>query len=443
MRDLLVLAVILGSVPICLFNPYYGVLMWTWIAYFNPHRFTWGMAYHFPVAEVVAVPTLVGTLFARKLNRWPFTRETILLLLLWAWFVITLVYAAQVPELAGHIQEGQLALERVSKILLMTVWAVLLVSSWQRVRYLFLLIAFSIGALALKGAIFGLRTGGGSLVWGPPESFLANNNDLGLAVAMALPMFFYLARNEENRLLRWILRILFLCGILCVILTYSRGAMLGLAVVLAVIAVKSRRKLISFFLLLVCAWLVFSFAPEAWMGRMSAFLGGQLDNSARSRLWAWSFAWNLAQKYPVTGGGFEAFNANLFRKYAAPPVDPRYEFQGPHSIYFQMLGEQGFVGLGLFLLLLVCCLLALRKIRRRVRSHDSPGWLVNYSHMLETSFLAYMVSGAFLGRAYFDLAYQLVASTIILKILWRREIVPSPAKEAEPIVVGAEEGVVT
>src|SRR5216683_1436083 len=104
MRDLIILAFILGSVPVCLFNPYYGVLMWTWIAYFSPHRYAWGIAYDFPVAQVIAYPTLIGMLFARKFNRQILTRETILLLMLWLWFCFTMFYATQVPAFAGHVE---------------------------------------------------------------------------------------------------------------------------------------------------------------------------------------------------------------------------------------------------------------------------------------------------------------------------------------------------
>ena len=57
MRDLIVLAIVFLSVPIALFRPYYGVLVWVWIAYFNPHRFTWTYAYNFPVAMTIAIPT--------------------------------------------------------------------------------------------------------------------------------------------------------------------------------------------------------------------------------------------------------------------------------------------------------------------------------------------------------------------------------------------------
>src|SRR5713226_3714472 len=202
MRDYIILAIILGSLPICLFWPYFGVLMWTWIAYFNPHRFTWGIAYHFPVAEVIAIPTLAGLVITRKFNHRILYRETLLLGLLWVWFAITLLYASHVPLFAGHITEGTAQFVRVSKILLMTVATILLVTSKKELKYLYLVTSFSFGLLALKGALFGLRTGGQSRVWGPPDSFIGDNNDMALSLNMSLPMLFFMAQDEENRLLR-------------------------------------------------------------------------------------------------------------------------------------------------------------------------------------------------------------------------------------------------
>jgi probable O-glycosylation ligase (exosortase A-associated) len=437
MRDIIVLAIILGSIPICFFRPYFGVLMWTWIAYFNPHRFTWDYAYHFPVAWAVAIPTLVGMMFIRKTNRGLLMRETVLLLCLWAWFAITWMYATHQPIFGGHAVAATLQLQRVSKILLMTGVTILLVTSHKKLKYLCMVVALSIGALALKGAIFGIRTGGASRVWGPPDSFLGDNNDLALATNMALPIIFFLARDEERRWLRLLLRLLFVCGILCVVLTYSRGGLLGLAVVLTAITVKSKRKSVGLALLLVCGFLILTFAPPPWMMRMQTFLQGSLDTSAEGRLNAWRFAWVLASHYPITGGGFETFTPDLFARFT-----PQLRFAGPHSVYFQLLGEQGFVGLSLFLLLLGCCWLTLRRLRTQSRGVPDLGWMAAYSHMLEASLLGYLVSGAFLPRAYFDFYFQLIAMTIILKVLYRREVARAAAPEPAPLVAEvAEEAV--
>jgi probable O-glycosylation ligase (exosortase A-associated) len=424
MRDIILVAIILGSVPICFFKPYFGILLWVWVAYFNPHRFTWGFAYSFPLATVIAIPTLLGIVFTRKVNRHPWVLQTVLLLAFWAWICFTWVVATHVPIFADHIEEGKLQLIEVSKVLLMTFVVIFLVDSRKKLEGLFLVTALSFGILALKGALFGIRTSGEFRVWGPPGSFIADNNDFGLALNMTLPMMFFLARETTNRWLRLLLWASFFASVLAVILTYSRGALLGLVVVLGALLLKARRKVLGGVLLIAAAFFVIAFAPSAWMDRMGNFAHGQVDNSAQGRLDAWHFAWALASHYPITGGGFETFTPGLYQRFT-----PELSFAGPHSIYFQTLGDQGFVGLGIFLLTLGSCFYSLRRIRRQVRGQPSLAWIKNYSSMLEACLLGYIVSGAFLPRAYFDLWFQLAAATALLKILYRQER-EFPAMEA-------------
>src|SRR5215470_12258031 len=60
MRDLLILGFVFAMLPFCFFRPYIGALMWVWISLMNPHRLTWGPAYGFPFAMLVAVTTMAG-----------------------------------------------------------------------------------------------------------------------------------------------------------------------------------------------------------------------------------------------------------------------------------------------------------------------------------------------------------------------------------------------
>lgn len=422
MRDILVMAIVLGSVPLCLLNPFYGVLMWYWIAYFNPHRFTWAYAYNFPIAAAIAIPTLLGALFAPKSFR-PFQkRETLLLVLLWIWTVVTFVHANNVPFLAGHTGDAKFQLVRFSKILLLTFVMLLLVTTRQRLKTVLYVTTFSFGLLALKSTIFGIRTLGESRVWGPPDSFLTDNNAFALALNMSVPLFYYMARVEENRWLRRALHLFFFCSILSVILTYSRGGLLGLGVVLAAITLKARWKVVGAFLLVASALLTATLAPQQWTTRMDSFLRGDLDMSAMQRLITWRTAWNFATDYPLTGGGFGTLpDANIFQRYQPEPLPGGFPSSGPHSIYIQFLADHGFVGLGLFLLFLGSCLASLWSMRRSARYLPSGQWIVSYSHMLEVSLLGYMVSGAFLGFGYFDFCYQIAASAIVLKTLHKQE----------------------
>jgi probable O-glycosylation ligase (exosortase A-associated) len=422
MRDLILLVIIGVSIPLSFFYPFYGILVWTWVTFFNPHRFTWSYMYNFPVAAVIAIPTLLGCLFTRQINRRILTREMILLGILYVWFTFTYLHAMQVPLFQGHIADTQLEWVRVSKVLLITFAMILLVTTHDRFKSLAMVTSLSFGVLAIKGAIFGLRTGGEFRVWGPSDSFIADNNSFALAVNMSLPMLLFLARDEKTRKVRWLLYFAFVCGALAVVLTYSRGGLLGLAAVLFAITFKSRYKVLSVLFVAIAVVAILTFAPPQWMNRMGGLMHGNLDDSARQRFVSWGTSWNFAMDYPITGGGFNALpNVELFQRYQPEPLPGGFLSSGPHSIYFQTLEEQGFVGLGLYLLLVGSCWASLFGLRRSARRSSAARWIVPYTHMIEVSLFGFLVSGAFLGLANFDLFYQLVAMVIILKVLYRDE----------------------
>jgi len=446
MRDLILFVIIAISVPISFFYPFCGILIWTWVTFFNPHRYTWGFMYNFPIAAVIAAPTLLGCFFRPPVNRRFLTRETILLAVFYLWCTFTFLYAMQVPLFRGHIDDARLEWVRVGKVLLITLTMILLTTSHKRIKWLVMVTALCFGILAIKGAIFGVRTAGESRVWGPPDSFIADNNSFALAVNMSLPMLLFLARDEKKRAYRWFLYLAFVCGVLSVILTYSRGGLLGLAAVLFAITFKSRYKILSSFLVALAFVAVITFAPPHWMNRMGGLVHGDVDMSGRQRLVSWGTAWNFAMDYPITGGAFNALpNEELFQRYQPEPLPGGFLSSGPHSIYFQTLEEQGFVGLGLYLLLVGSCWASLFGLRRRASRVPSLHWIVPYTHMIEVSLFGFLVSGAFLGLANFDLFYQLVAMVIILKLLYRDQMQQPRqvrTEQPDPIVVN-EDALVT
>jgi len=438
LRDIVVIIIILLAAPVALFNAYFGVLMWTWIAYFNPHRYAWGMARYgfFQPALIIAVPTLVGAIFAPKNSRL-LIREVILLASLWAWFAFTTVYIATVPEFSGHVQDANQHLQEVSKILLMTFITILLVTSKNKLRVLVLVILASFGLKALFAAIFYLKTGGEFQIWGPEGSFIYDNNDFALAMNMAIPMFFYMARAEPSLWMKVTLRILMICALVCVIGTYSRGGLVAISVTTIALVIKSRHKIGSFMLVAIAVVGLFMLTTTKWQDRMSDFLQGNLDASATSRLVAWGGGWNLAMEYPITGGGFDVYtDEGIFPTFVPRALrNALYSKVGrlhsSHSVYFELLGEQGFVGLGLFVALVLSCFRSLRQLRKESQVYSEVQWVEPYTHMFELTILAYLVNGITLGRAYFDFLYQVVALVIVVKILAERDL-NAALLEAEP-----------
>jgi len=93
MRDLILVVFLFGSVPVILWRPAVGIFLWVWVSVMNPHRMTWGVAYDFPFAQLIAIARLVGMLFSREPKRLPVTPVTVVLFLMVLWMNVTTFFA--------------------------------------------------------------------------------------------------------------------------------------------------------------------------------------------------------------------------------------------------------------------------------------------------------------------------------------------------------------
>jgi probable O-glycosylation ligase (exosortase A-associated) len=373
----------------------------------NPHRLGWGFAYSMPFAQMVAIATMLGLASGRERFSLPRSKEVVLLILMLADFLFTTIFAHEQLEAWDQFN-------KVTKIFILTGFTMLLLQDRGRLRLLLCVIAFSIGFFGLKGGVWAVMTGGGNMVLGPPGTFISGNTEIGLALNMVLPFFVYLMRDEKIPQLRWLWRAMFVFSIIAILITYSRGALLGLGVVLAMLFLKSRMKFVVLLMMALAVPVLLSTLPEKWFGRMETIQTYEQDRSAVNRLRAWRVSYKMALDRPITGYGFRPFSREMYLRY-----DPEY---GPrsgdaHSIFFQVLAEHGFVGFGLYCLLILSTLLTLRRVRRLTRNREDFLWANNYAQMAQASIVAYLANGAFLSMSYFDLFYALVAITVLLERL--------------------------
>ena len=337
LRDILVLIVLAGSIPFCFLFPTYGVILWAILSFVNPQDYGWGLAQNASPALAVAIPTLLGFLVFSRNWKGFVCREVFLMAILWLWFTATTLNSVNDPAFVDKAASAWYRWGLVSKILVMTVVTIGIIDSTKRFRWLVLAIAGSFGILALKTLPTMILSGGASRVYGPPNSMISDNNDFGLALNMALPFFFFLAKAEQKQRTKWLMGIVFLSTILAIIFTYSRGALIGLSVILVCMLLQAKQRVV----LIPLAMMVFVFAlfltPQAWRDRMKTISPDSLDPSALSRLNAWTYSWNMTKDYPIMGGGFDAFTPSLFLRYAPDARD----VHGPHSIYFGVMAEHG------------------------------------------------------------------------------------------------------
>ncbi|MEW5943848.1 MAG: putative O-glycosylation ligase, exosortase A system-associated [Pseudomonadota bacterium] len=410
MRDIFVTAVVFGYLPFVLSRPYIGIYLWSWLGYMNPHRLSWSFAYDFPFAFVVGGATLAGVLFWREPRRIPWTRESVLLALFILWMLVTTFFAF-------HQGEAWVQMEKVAKIQLMIFVTLIVINTRERLQTMIWVMALSLAFYGVKGGIFTITHGGAYSVRGPAGTFIGGDNEIGLALIMTIPLLRYLQLTAKKA---WIRHGLSAAMVLCavaVIGSQSRGALVGSLAMGIFFWLKSRNKFSTGLLIALATVLIMAIMPQQWHDRMSTISTYEQDASAMGRINAWKMAINLANDRPLVGGGFDTFTGDIYDLYAPNPDD----VHDSHSIYFEVLGEHGYVGLALFLALGIATWRSGSWVIRQTRRDPDRKWMADLAAMTQVSMIGFASGGAFLGLANFDLYYHLLSLIIITKVMLLKE----------------------
>jgi putative inorganic carbon (HCO3(-)) transporter len=401
MRDVFILLMVFATIPMIFLRPHVGILAWCWISIMNPHRLSWGFAYEFPVAMVIGLATLMAWVFSKEPKKFEITWVSGLLLTFVIWMSFANLFA-MVPNLAFE------KWTQSAKILLMTFVTIALMGSRERVHALVWVIVISLAFFGIKGGVFTILKGGESRVWGPPGSFIADNNALAMALVMVLPLMRYLQLHTESKLFRVGLYGAMAVTAFSVIGSQSRGAFLGAIAMLVFLMLKSRQRVLLGVLIVALLAVGAAFVPQAWINRMQTIETYEQDGSALSRLEVWGFALKVARDHPIVGGGFRvSYDDNIYLKYV--PDARKGRGRNYHSIYFEILGELGYVGLSIYLVLLLAVWRTGSRIISLTRNKANLQWANDLARMIQVSLVAFAVAGAFQNLAYFDFYFFLIA----------------------------------
>ena len=195
MRDLALMAVICIWALLALKRPWLGIMLWTFVSIVNPHRYTYGFAYSAPVAQIAAIAVLVGLLLTKDRES-PFKgAPAVWLALFTVWITISWLMGID-PE--GDYYQWN----KVMKVFFMIFIGFAVLRQKQHILALAWVSAGSIALLGAKGGFFTLMTGGNYRVWGPPGSFIEDNNEFALACVIAIPILRFLQLQLSTRLAR-------------------------------------------------------------------------------------------------------------------------------------------------------------------------------------------------------------------------------------------------
>ena len=399
--------------------PQAGVLGWTWLTLMQPQRLVWGFFETFQFNMILALVTLLSWFFSREPKRPPLNFAIFLWLSFMAFITLTTIFALSPDAAWGRW-------DKTFKVMALGIFVATIMTNQLRIHALIWVIVLSLGYYGVKGGAFTLMTGAAGRVTGPESTGLGDNNNLALALCVLMPLINYLRLQSGHWLVRLGAAGAMGLNALAILGTYSRGGLIGLAITGGYLWWKSRQKVIIAFLAIIMAIPAIQIMPKDWTDRMQTIQTADQDASFQGRLAAWQFAINIAVARPLTGAGFNGSeDPAVFQHYNPGSVVVRWGLAA-HSLYFQLLGDHGFIGLGLYLGLVGITWIYAGRTRRRARSDPTLAWAADLGVMIQVALVSFMVVGAALSMAYYDMIFLLISISIALhELVIRTQLLPA------------------
>lgn len=309
------------------------------------------------------------------------------------WICITYVFSYNVDGSTDM-------LKKVMKIDVMILVSLALLSTKNHITVFVWVVVISLGFYGVKGGIFTITSGGNHRVWGP-GGFIGGNNEIALALIIVIPFMYYLMLQTKTLWAKYCFIAAMVLSAAAALGSHSRGALLAIAAMAIYMWIKAPRKILVGATLIVIAIGLLAFMPEHWTERMNTITTYEEDSSAMGRINAWWTAYNVATSR-ITGAGFDMYTREIFAVYAPNPN----AVHAAHSIYFQVLGEHGFIGLFLFIGIWWSVWKNAGWLIKHGGENAETLWCKHLGSMCQVSLVGYAVGGAFLSLAYFDLPYN-------------------------------------
>jgi len=206
-----------------------------------------------------------------------------------------------------------------------------------------------------------------------------------------------------------------ICG---VVMTDSRGAFVGLLILFVALWWSSRHRfrmaLVGVAIMLVLPAIVIPMLPEGYLDEMQTSMDPN-DSTRVEREYFWGLAWDMYVDNPVVGVGTDNYPWTVMEyEERLPPEERAARASGGravHSMYMQLLSEQGSIGALMFVLCLVFIMWKLNRLRKiDVRDDpDGKGYDARAGGAIFAGISTMCASGAFISVLYSPTLWYLVA----------------------------------
>jgi putative inorganic carbon (hco3(-)) transporter len=422
LRSIWLLFVYVAFLGLSTSAPFVATLGYVWVDTFAPQNVAYIVLNQMPVALIMGV-SAVGTYFLMDRRAPPpLSAESLLMICFTVWVNLTMIWAVA-PQSAWDKWDWAV------KTLAFATFIPLVIRSRVQIEAFAQTYVFSLAANFVPFGLKVLISGGGygrNLGLGGGNSGLGEGGLLSTMCLMAVPLALHLAKHGQllPRIRGISLAYWFICilAIGTAIGTYERSALVGLVILGIYMWVRSKHKVALGAVGLIGAILIIYFTSSAWNARIETIGHFEQENSALTRILIWRWTLDFAASHPF-GGGFQSFVINHIEFPASEGRPAVIEFgRAFHSIYFEMLGEHGYPGLIMFLLIAGITLFNLRRIAKHARVYAELEWVVSLSDALQSGLVVFLACGAFVGIGFQPMFWYFVAMSISLNAyMWRVE----------------------
>jgi probable O-glycosylation ligase (exosortase A-associated) len=423
MRDLVFVAFLGALFALGFRKPFVFVLTYVYIDIVSPQRLTYFLLNTVPISMLavgLAVLSWLAVDPKRDVRMAP-RQGLLVILLLYCWYTTA---HADFPVDAAFKWEW------VWKALAFAAFLPLTLRTRLRIESLLLFMVLSAASIIIVGGIKTIGSGGG---YGQLNLMVTNNSGLyeGSTISMVavaiIPLILWFTRfgtifAPDWRVKTFSYALVFAC-LLIPVGTSTRTGLLCIALLGLLMLRDTKRRILYLSLAGVVGLAAVPFLPSAFTERMETIKTYQADASASTRIEVWKWTIAYAKDHPL-GGGFEAYRQNKIRydkvkvagEGASTTVETQLEVDSGrayHSAYFEMLGEQGYPGLAIWLMIQVAGLFRMEVVRRRYAGETGDlAWVSSLAAALQNAHFVYLLGATFVAVAFQPFIYMLVGAQI-------------------------------
>ena len=438
MLNLFLTTFVVGFFAAGIRRPFLFVLAYAYIDILAPQKVSWGFLQSIPISLIAFIGAVTAWAAADDKTGLRFSPRQFLLLLL-------LIYCGLTTRSADFPEEALDKWSWVWKALVFALFLPLTVRTRLRIEALALTMVLSLACIVIGGGIKTIASGGGG--YGTLRLLVNDNtgiyegSTLSMVAVATIPLIVWLARFgtifPPGKLVTLFALALGFACCLIPIGTQTRTGLICLAILTVLALRQVKRPLLYIGVIAGLASAAVPFLPQSYLDRMNTIENHKSDQSASTRMAVWKWTIEFAKTHPF-GGGFDAFRQNAVsydtikaenagdNNTAIETERIEEKARAYHSGYFEMLGEQGYPGLAMWLLLHVSGLLQLELLQRRLRKKTDALSRSDRSLALalQSGHCVYMFGALFVGIAFQPFIFMLIGLQIALAMQVSRRLAP-------------------